>query len=78
MTDSDVAASLAELVALADNYPGAFKPEFDLGYWAGVEGAEPWFVRFEGDIEENEFTVLGFSAAEALRKAKAEAERRLL
>ncbi len=74
--DGDDATALRELVAMADNLPGQFRPEFELGYWAGVTEAEPWYVRFEGDIEDTEFTVLGFTAAEALRKAAAEAQRR--
>ena len=75
MSDDD-AAALRELVALADSLPGQFRPEFELGYWAGVSGAEAWYVRFEGDIEDTEFTVLGFTAAEALRRAAVEASRR--
>ena len=75
MADDDTTA-LDELVALAENLPGQFRPEFELGYWAGVSGAESWYVRFEGDIEDTEFTVLGFTAAEALQKAAAEAQRR--
>ena len=34
---------------------------------------QPWYVRFEGDIDDTEFPVLGFTAAEALRKAAEEA-----
>lgn len=76
--DEDTAQALAELVELADGYPGQFKPEFELGYWAGVErGSERWYVRFEGDIRDDEFTVLGRSAAEALRLAISEARDRL-
>ncbi len=74
--DDDTAAALRDLVALTDASPGQFRPEFDLGYWSGVTGAEPWYVRFEGDIEDTEFTVLGFTAAEALRRAGEEALRR--
>jgi len=74
--DDDTAAALRDLVALADALPGQFRPEFDLGYWSGVTGAESWYVRFEGDVEGTEFTVLGFTAAEALRKAGEEALRR--
>jgi len=29
--------------------------------------AKRWYVRFEGDIRDNEFTVLGHTAADALR-----------
>ncbi len=74
--DDDTAAALRDLVALADALPGQFRPEFDLGYWSGVTGAESWYVRFEGDVEGTEFTVLGSTAAEALRKAGEEALRR--
>lgn len=74
--NDETAAALRDLVALADSLPGEFRPEFDLGYWSGVQGAEPWYVRFEGDIEDTEFTVLGFTAAEALRRAAEEALRR--
>ena len=38
--------------------------------------AERWYVRFEGDIEDTEFVVMGFTATEALQKAAAEAKRR--
>ena len=73
--NEDTAAALRELVDLADGFPGAFKPEFELGYWAGVaEGTERWYVRFEGDIRDNEFTVLGHSAAVSLRAAVREAQ----
>lgn len=74
--DQDTAAALADLVALAESLPGQFQPEFELGYWAGVTEAEPWYVRFEGDIKGTEFMVLGLTAAEALRKAAGEARRR--
>ncbi|WP_432881117.1 hypothetical protein ACQPYH_36695 [Kribbella sp. CA-245084] len=76
--DDETAAALRELVEIADGIPGQFKPEFELGYWAGVaEGAERWYVRFEGDIRDNEFTVLGHSAAETLRLAAREAQARI-
>jgi hypothetical protein len=75
--EDDTAAALRELVQLADTMPGQFRPEFDLGYRSGVsDDAESWYVRFEGDIEGTEFTVLGFTAAQALRKASEEALRR--
>ena len=35
--------------------------------------AKRWYVRFEGDIRDNEFTVLGHTAADALRSATREA-----
>lgn len=75
--DDETAPALAELVTLANELPGAFRPEFELGYWSGVvDGAEPWYVHFEGDIEGTEFMVMGLTATEALRKAAAEAKRR--
>ena len=76
--DDETAAALREMVELADSFPGQFKPEFELGYWAGVsEDAERWYVRFEGDIRDNEFMVLGHSPAEALRLAAREAQNRI-
>jgi hypothetical protein len=76
--DEETATALQELVDLAESFPGQFKPEFELGYWAGVaEGAERWYVRFEGDIRDNEFTVLAHTAAEALRLATHEARTRI-
>lgn len=74
--DDETASVLAELVALADDLPGMFRPEFQLGYSSGVVGAEPWYVRFGGDIEGTKFMVMGLTAAEALRKAATEAKRR--
>jgi hypothetical protein len=76
--DDDTALALGELVELADHFPGQFRPEFELGYWSGgSKGAERWYVRFEGDIRDNEFTVVGHSAAEALRLAAREAQARI-
>lgn len=77
--DEDTATALREMVELSEGFSGQFKPEFELGYWAGVsEGHQRWYVRFEGDIRDNEFTVLGHSAAEALRLAAREARDRSL
>ena len=77
--DDETAAALRDLVALADSLAGQFRPEFDLGYWSGVEGAEPWYVRFEGDIKDTEFTVLGLhgsrGAAEGGRRGSAASSR---
>jgi hypothetical protein len=48
---NDTEAALKRLVDLAEEMSGQFKPEFELGYWAGVPAsAECWWVRFEGDI----------------------------
>lgn len=69
--DLETTAAPHEMAELAESFPGAFKPAFELGYWAGVsEGAERWYVRFEGDIRDTQFTVLGYTAAEALRKRR--------
>jgi hypothetical protein len=76
--DDDTAAALQDMVELAEKFPGSFKPEFQLGYWAGVaKDAEGWYVRFEGDIRDTVFTVLGHTAAEALREAMREAQERI-
>ena len=76
--DDDAATALREMVDLADHFPGQFKPEFELGYLAGVQdGAERWYVRFEGDIRDDEFTVLGHTAPHALRTAAREAQSRV-
>lgn len=76
--DEDTATALREMVDLAEHIPGQFRPEFELGYWARVsEGAERWYVRFEGDIRDSEFTVLGHTAADALRAAVREAHSRV-
>lgn len=70
--------ALHELVILSDAYPGQFRPEFDLGYWSGVQsGSDRWYVRFEADIADNEFTVTGATAEAALRSAIAEAQSRV-
>jgi hypothetical protein len=61
--------------------PGQFKAEFRLEYWAGVlPPAESWACTVEGDIAGDdgaEFTVLGSTASEALRRAAEEAPRRV-
>lgn len=76
--DEETAAALQEMVDCAEAFPGQFKPEFELGYWAGARaGAQRWSVRFEGDIVDNEFTVLGETAVEALRLAVREAQARI-
>ncbi|NYG05567.1 hypothetical protein BJ986_000054 [Phycicoccus badiiscoriae] len=76
--DEETATALQEMVDCAEAFPGQFKPEFELGYWAGVRAsAQRWYVRFEGDIVDNEFTVLGETAVEALRLAVREAQARI-
>ena len=65
------------MVNCADAFPGQFKRELELGYSAVVnDPAERWYVRLEGDIVDNEFTVLSRTAAEALRLTIREAQAR--
>jgi hypothetical protein len=77
----DIAAALAALVETAETLPGTYRPEFTLGYWAGVTaGAEAWSCKFEGDIlgdDGDSFFVLGHTAAEVLHRASDEAWRRV-
>ena len=67
--DEATATALRELVDLAETMPGGFRPEFELGYWAGVTDADAWYVRFEGDISDGEILITAHSASEALRRA---------
>jgi len=77
----DVVEALAAMVDTAEALPGTFKSQFTLTYWAGVTPpAEPWLCTVEGDIlgdNGSTFSVLGRSAAEALRKASDEAWKRV-
>ena len=58
--------------------PGGFRGEFELGYWGGVSGdADAWYVRFEGDISGGEIFVTARTPEDALRKARAEAIKRI-
>jgi hypothetical protein len=39
-----------ELIELIESMPGAFRGEFQLGYWGGVtEGTDAWSVRFKAE-----------------------------
>ena len=76
MDEGDLSA-LQALVELANSMLGRSV----LSSISGIGAASPRvpnlrYVRFEGDIEGTEFTVLGFSAGEAAQKAVAEAQRR--
>jgi len=77
----NVESALADVVNTAETLPGTYRPEFTLTYLAGVtEGAEQWCCSVEGDIvgdDGDTFSVLGHTAAEALRKASEEAWRRI-
>jgi hypothetical protein len=76
----DIESALAEMVRTADVLPGAYRPEVTLTYWAGASGAEAWCCTVEGDIhgdDGDQFSVLGMTAADVLRKASAEAWRRV-
>jgi hypothetical protein len=76
--DSDVHRALDELVQLVDTMPGAFRGEFELGYWGGVtHGADCWWVRFEADIYDGSLLVTALTATEALDKARGEAITRI-
>ncbi len=77
----DVVGALVEMVRTVEELPGQFKAEFRLKYWSGVvPPAEAWACTVEGDIEGDdgeEFTILGRTAADTLRRAAAEAWRRV-
>jgi hypothetical protein len=84
MTESlgeDVVAALTSMVDTADRLPGQYKAEFTLTYWSGVQApAEAWLCTVEGDIHGDDgdtFSILGHTAAEALRKASEEAWKRV-
>lgn len=67
-----------ELIQLIEAMPGAFRGEFQLGYWGGVaEGGDAWSVRVEADIEDTEFFLTGSTASAALRNALEEINRRI-
>ena len=72
-------AALAALVRTVDAMPGAYRAEFSLESWAGVESAESWCCTVAGDIRGDDgdrFSILGHSAADVLRRASDEALRR--
>ena len=76
----DIEGALAAIVRTADSLPGTYRPEVTLTYWAGVTGAEAWCCSVEGDIhgdDGDQFSVSAMTAADALRKASAEAWRRV-
>jgi len=61
-----------------DTMPGAFRGEFQLGYWVGVtEGSDAWSIRVEADIEGTEFFLTGSTPSAVLRKAVEETRRRI-
>jgi hypothetical protein len=67
-----------ELIELMETMPGAFRGEFQLGYWGGVrEGADAWSVRIEADIEDTEFFLTGSTPSAVLRDALEEIKRRI-
>jgi hypothetical protein len=76
--DSELPEALDELIVLIDTMPGAFRGEFQLGYWGGISGgAEAWSVRVEADIEGTEFFLTGSSPSAVLRKALEETRPRI-
>ena len=77
-TDSDLPEALDDMIDLIQTMPGAFRGEFQLGYWGGVtEGADAWSVRVEADIEDAEFFLTGAAPSETLRRAIEETKRRI-
>jgi hypothetical protein len=50
LVDSELPEAMDELIELIESMPGAFRGEFQLGYWGGVtEGTDAWSVRFEAE-----------------------------
>ena len=78
---SDVVQALTEMVRTVKELPGSYQAEFSLEYWAGVVApAEAWCCTVQGDIRGDDgdrFSVLGHTAAEALRLASEEAWNRV-
>ena len=78
VVDSELPEAMDELIELIDRMSGAFRGEFQLGYWGGVtEGADAWSVRVEADIDDGEFFLTGSTPSAALRKAFEETRRRI-
>ena len=76
--DSELPEAMDELIELIDTMPGAFRGEFQLGYWGGVtDGADAWSVRIEADIEDTEFFLTGNTPSAVLWKALEETKRRI-
>jgi hypothetical protein len=76
--DSVPDEALAEMVELMQSMPGAFRGEFQLGFWSGVtEGADAWSVRVEADIMDTEFFLTVPTPSDALRRAIEETKRRI-
>jgi hypothetical protein len=76
--DRELSEAMDELIQLIETMPGAFRGEFQLGYWGGVaEGADAWSVRFEADIVDTEVFLTGSTPSAALRDALKEAKRRI-
>jgi len=76
-----VAIELVNLVRTMDTMPGTERPQFSLTYRGGVvAGTEAWSCAVEGDLkgdDGNVFTVRGYSAADALSRARKETLRRV-
>jgi hypothetical protein len=76
--DGDLPEAMDELTELMETMPGAFRGEFELGYWGGVTGgADAWSVRVEADIEGTTFFLTGNTPSVVLRKAAEETRRRI-
>jgi hypothetical protein len=78
IVDSELSEAIDELAELMDTMPGAFRGEFQLGYWGGVTGgADAWSVHVEADIEGTTLFLTGSTPSAVLRKAAAETRRRI-
>jgi hypothetical protein len=78
VVDSELPEAMDELIELIETMPGAFRGEFELGYWGGIaEGADAWSVRVEADIVDTEFFLTGSTPSKVLREALEETKRKI-
>ena len=76
--DPDLPEALDAMIELMQTMPGAFRGEFQLGFWGGVaNGADAWSVRVEADIEDTEFFLTAPTPSQALRRAIEETKRKI-
>ena len=74
----DLPGELTRLVEVIETMPGAFRGEFQLGFWGGVtEGADAWSIRVEADMEDTESFLTASTPVDAIQKALDEAQRRI-
>lgn len=76
-----VAIELAKLVRTMDTVPGTQRPQFSLTYRGdAMASTEWWSCAVEGDLNGDDgdvFTVRGYTAADALSRARKETLRRV-